>query len=67
MGKSEKHTRIEERIQELTQQYENALKKGEEFSVLKEIRDQLRQLHQQLPGETPGQLDDGEADIDLKN
>ena len=48
---------LQNRIQELTRKYENALQNGEEFSVLKEIRDELRLLTQQMNGDGNGNGD----------
>lgn len=47
---------LEQRIEALTKQYEEGLKNGTEFSVLKDIRDQLKLLKKSLgasndPGE----------------
>lgn len=49
---------LEQRIETLTKQYEEGLKNGTEFSVLKDIRDQLKFLKKSLgnsndPGEKP--------------
>ena len=40
---------IKEKLRDLEQQYDKALHAGEKFSVLKDIRDQINQLLQQLP------------------
>jgi hypothetical protein len=39
---------VRRRIETLTQQYKEALKKGAEFSVLKKIRDELKELKKSI-------------------
>ena len=41
-------TDLEKQIQLLNQQYEAALERGEEFSVLRELKDRLHQLKDQI-------------------
>jgi len=43
-------TKLEVEIQLLNEQYETALEKGEEFSVLREIKDRLKELKDQIAG-----------------
>jgi hypothetical protein len=40
---------IEEKLKELDHMYNTALHSGEKFSVLKDIRDKINELLQQLP------------------
>lgn len=56
---------LQNRIQELTRQYEKALQNGEEFSVLKEIRDELRLLTQQMNGNGNGDGNRSSRDAEL--
>ena len=48
MAKPGNKNSIEEQINELNLQYDSLLEKGVEFSVLRGIKDQLRDLKQQL-------------------
>ena len=41
---------LEDQIRKLDQQYELALQRGEEFSVLKLIRDKIKELKDQVEG-----------------
>lgn len=56
---------LQNRIQELTRKYEKALQNGEEFSVLKEIRDELRLLTQQMNGDGNGDGNSTARDAEL--
>jgi hypothetical protein len=40
---------IEQKLRELDEEYNKALHAGEKFSVLKEIRDKINHLLQQMP------------------
>ena len=46
---------LEKQVQLLNQQYEAALERGEEFSVLREIKDRLHQLKDQIAANGNGQ------------
>ena len=46
---------LEKQVQLLNQQYEAALERGEEFSVLREIKDRLHQLKDQITANGNGQ------------
>ena len=46
---------LEKQVQLLNQQYEAALESGEEFSVLREIKDRLHQLKDQITANGNGQ------------
>ena len=41
---------LEEQIEILNREYEKALAQGSEFSILRNIREQLKELRQQLDG-----------------
>ncbi len=60
MNTPENRNYIKEQIGVLNQQYEEALRKGKEFSILREIREKLRELKKML-GED-GQ-EDGHASL----
>jgi protein-arginine kinase activator protein McsA len=47
---NENSNHFEDQIRKLDQQYELALQRGEEFSVLKRIRDQIKTLKDQAEG-----------------
>ncbi|HEX5654510.1 MAG TPA: hypothetical protein VFX58_15635 [Chitinophagaceae bacterium] len=47
---NENSNHLEDQIRKLDQQYELALQRGEEFSVLKLIRDRIKTLKDQVDG-----------------
>ena len=53
---------LEKQVQLLIQQYEAALERGEEFSVLRQIKDQLHQLKEQIAASENGQSKSEETD-----
>lgn len=59
MEKTNKILSITQQIEALNEQYETALKSGEEFSTLKDIRDQLKLLQLQLVSINSNENDDG--------
>lgn len=44
----DKNSQIGEQIRKLDQEYKRALQRGEEFSILKKIRDELKRLREQM-------------------
>lgn len=52
---------IRQQIEALNEQYETALKSGEEFSMLKNIRDQLKLLQLQLVSIHGNENDDNDG------
>lgn len=54
---------LEEQIEILNREYEKALAQGSEFSILRNIREQLKELRQQLDGKAQH---DGQENDDLE-
>lgn len=53
-----KYSTLKQQIESLSMQYEAALKNGVEFSTLKEIKEKIKLLKQQLPDATNGNTAD---------